>query len=73
MIGQRRNLLRPRFALLVRDVMAFNRDAQKMVERRPDLTLDGLIRAMHLGDWFRHYYLLPMAGGRSGAARPAKC
>ena len=61
-IGQRRNLLRPRFALLVRDVMAFNRDAQKMVERRPDLTLDGLIRAMHLGDWFRHYYLLPMAG-----------
>ena len=61
-IGQRRNLFRPRFALLVRDVMAFNRDAQKMVEHRPDLTLDGLIRAMHLGDWFRHYYLLPMAG-----------
>jgi predicted NAD/FAD-binding protein len=61
-IGQRRNLLRPRFAFLVRDVIVFNRDAQKIVERHPDLTLDGLIRAMNLGDWFRHYYLLPMAG-----------
>jgi predicted NAD/FAD-binding protein len=61
-IGQRRNLLRPRFAMLVRDVMTFNRDAQKMAARHPGLTLDGLIRAMNLGDWFRHYYLLPMAG-----------
>jgi predicted NAD/FAD-binding protein len=61
-IGQRRNLLRPRFALLFRDVLRFNRLAQEMVERLPHLTLDGLIARLNLGNWFRHYYLLPMAG-----------
>ena len=61
-IGQRRNLLRPKFGLLVRDVMIFNARAQNMVERHPDLSLEGLIRKLGLGDWFRRYYLLPMSG-----------
>ena len=60
--GQRRNLLRPRFGLLVRDVLRFNAGAEAVVERHPDLTLDQLIRRMGLGEWFRHYYLLPMSG-----------
>jgi predicted NAD/FAD-binding protein len=58
--GQRRNLLRPRFALLARDVLRFNARAQATVEDRPDLTLDGMIAALKLGDWFRRFYLLPM-------------
>ena len=61
-IGQRRNLLRPRFGQLVRDVMIFNTKAQDVVERHPDLSLDGLIRKLGLGEWFRRYYLLPMSG-----------
>jgi predicted NAD/FAD-binding protein len=61
-IGQRRNLLRPRFALLVRDVMRFNRRAETTVEHHPHLTLEGLINHLRLGDWFRRYYLLPMSG-----------
>ncbi|HMH64112.1 MAG TPA: FAD-dependent oxidoreductase [Rhizomicrobium sp.] len=61
-IGQRRNLLRPRFGLLFRDVVKFNTQAQDMVERHPELSLDGLIRKLGLGDWFRRYYLLPMSG-----------
>ncbi|HWA69860.1 MAG TPA: FAD-dependent oxidoreductase [Rhizomicrobium sp.] len=61
-IGQRRNLLRPRFVRLVRDVLRFNAEAQDMAERLPHLTLDGLIARLGLGDWFRNYYLLPMAG-----------
>ena len=61
-IGQRRNLLRPRFALLVRDVMKFNSRALETVERHPALTLDGLIRFLGLGEWFCRYYLLPMSG-----------
>jgi len=61
-IGQRRNLLRPKFGLLVRDVMIFNTQAQEMVERHPELSLDGLIRKLGLGEWFRRYYLLPMSG-----------
>jgi uncharacterized protein len=61
-IGQRRNLLRPRFGLLVRDVMKFNTQAQGVVERDPELSLEGLIRKLGLGEWFRRYYLLPMSG-----------
>ena len=61
-LGQRRNIFRPRFGLLVRDVMKFNAQAQSTVERHPDLTLEGLITKLGLGDWFRRYYLLPMSG-----------
>jgi uncharacterized protein len=60
--GQRRNLLRPRFALLVRDVLKFNAEAEAAVERHPHFTLDQLISHLGLGDWFRRFYLLPMAG-----------
>jgi predicted NAD/FAD-binding protein len=61
-IGQRRNLLRPRFGKLVHDVLKFNASALDTVERKPDLTLDELIDELRLGDWFRNYYLLPMTG-----------
>jgi predicted NAD/FAD-binding protein len=61
-IGQRRNLLRPRFGLLVRDVMKFNTRAQDVVEHHPEISLEGLIRTLGLGEWFRRYYLLPMSG-----------
>jgi len=60
--GQRRNLLRPRFALLMHDVMKFNAGAEAAVERHPHFTLDQLISYLGLGDWFRRFYLLPMAG-----------
>ncbi len=61
-IGQRRNLLRPKFALLVRDVFKFNTRAMAVVERHPELSLEGLIQKLGLGEWFRRYYLLPMSG-----------
>jgi predicted NAD/FAD-binding protein len=61
-IGQRRNLLRPKFGLLLRDVMVFNARAQTVVEHHPELDLEGLISKLGLGDWFRRYYLLPMSG-----------
>jgi predicted NAD/FAD-binding protein len=61
-LGQRRNLLRPQFGLLLRDVMVFNARARETVERHPDLSLEGLIRKLGLGEWFRRYYLLPMSG-----------
>ena len=61
-LGQRRNLLRPRFGMLVRDVFKFNAQAQETVERDPELTVEGLIAKLGLGDWFRRFYLLPMSG-----------
>ena len=62
LLGQRRNLLRPRFGLLVRDVLKFNAQAQDTVERHPELNVQGLIDKLGLGDWFRRFYLLPMSG-----------
>jgi predicted NAD/FAD-binding protein len=61
-IAQRRNLLRPKFFKLFADVLRFNRDAVREVDAAPDVSVDGLIRRMGLGDWFRRHYLLPMAG-----------
>jgi len=60
--GQRRNLINPRFMRLVRDVFRFNSQAERVVEQYPDFTLGALLDHMGLSDWFRHYYLLPMAG-----------
>src|SRR6201996_1285396 len=60
--GQRRNMLRPAFYGVCRDVMRFNTKAVETVERHPGLTLEGLIRKLGLGEWFRRYYLLPMGG-----------
>jgi len=59
--GQRRNLFRPKFGLLIRDVLRFNSVAQEIVETHPELTVDGLIARLGLGDWFRRFYLLPMS------------
>jgi predicted NAD/FAD-binding protein len=60
--GQRRNLLRPSFYRLIRDVMRFNRDALALVEQFPELSLGELIDRLQLGQDFRRYYLLPMGG-----------
>lgn len=60
--GQRRNIVRPRFLHLLGDVLRFNRDAVETAERHPGFSLDDLISHLGLGEWFRRYYLLPMAG-----------
>ena len=60
--GQRRNLLRPSFYRLIRDILRFNAEAIAMVEKSPELTLGEMIQAMKLGDWFLRYYILPMGG-----------
>jgi predicted NAD/FAD-binding protein len=60
--AQRRNLVRPRFLALMRDVFRFNRDAVAAAEDNPGFSLGDLISHLGLGEWFRRYYLLPMAG-----------
>jgi predicted NAD/FAD-binding protein len=60
--GQRRNVLRPNFIRLFSQVVHFNANAVDTVERNPGISLGELLRRMGLGDWFRWYYLLPMAG-----------
>lgn len=60
--GQRRNLLRAWFIYLFREVMRFNGEVGRRVADDPTITLGALIDDMGLGDKFKRYYLLPMAG-----------
>jgi len=60
--GQRRNLFRPAFYKLLRQVMRFNASVLDEAERAPNLTLGQLLSRMGLGEAFQRNYILPMAG-----------
>lgn len=61
--AQRRNLLRPGFLSMLRDILRFNRQALRYLEqvRREPLTLGQLLERERYGDSMRNWYLLPMA------------
>lgn len=61
MAAQKRNLARPQFWRMLNDVIRFNRRALDAAQD-PDLPLGDLLDGLNMGDWFRRYYLLPMAG-----------
>lgn len=61
-LAQRRNLFRPQFYRLFRDILRFNARALTTVEAHPTLTLRELIAKLGLGTWFQQHYLLPMGG-----------
>lgn len=58
--AQRRNLLRPKFYKMLRDMIRFGKEADGIVD--DEMTVGALIQTMGLGDWFLDYYLLPMSG-----------
>lgn len=59
--AQRRNLLRPGFARMVRDIGRFNKMVEAMAINDSATTGD-LMDALRLGRWFQDYYLLPFCG-----------
>jgi predicted NAD/FAD-binding protein len=59
---QRRNLVRPRFIGMVRDLMRFYREAPALLEAGgPDLSLGEYLTQNRYGDAFRDEHLIPMA------------
>lgn len=62
--AQKRNLLRPAYWRMMRDVARFFREAPAYLEGgksvRAGLSLGECLDEMQLGDWFRRYFLLPM-------------
>lgn len=58
--GQRRNLLRPSFFRMLRDIMRFNGGAERLAQ--DGTTIGELVNEMQLGEWFRRYYLMPICG-----------
>lgn len=63
LFAQRRNIFRPRFWRIVRDILKFNKACKKMVADKRDtssLTLEDIIAELKLRDDFARYYILPM-------------
>ncbi|MYM62895.1 NAD(P)/FAD-dependent oxidoreductase [Pseudomaricurvus sp. HS19] len=63
LFAQRRNLLRPAFWGLLRDILRFNRQAEEDLKRgtiEPGTTLGDYLQRLGLGDWLRDKYLVPM-------------
>ena len=62
-LAQRRNMVRPSFLRMTRDILRFNRLAPRLLDRCEDLdfTLGDFVEDARLGEVFRDRYLLPMA------------
>jgi Predicted NAD/FAD-binding protein len=61
MTAQRRNLLRPGFVQMVRDILRFNKRAEALA-KDDHSTIGELMDGLKLGAWFQRYYLLPLCG-----------
>ncbi|MGH1329750.1 MAG: NAD(P)/FAD-dependent oxidoreductase [Paracoccaceae bacterium] len=59
--AQRRNLLRPGFARMVRDILRFNAKAESLA-KDDSTTIGALMDELALGAWFQNFYLLPLCG-----------
>lgn len=62
LFGQRRNMVDPRFHLMIRDILRFNAGAEGEVAAAPEMTIAALIARMRLGARFRDHYLYPFCG-----------
>ena len=62
-VAQRRNLVRPAFLRMTRDILRFNRLAPGLLERCEDLdfTIGDFVAEAGFSDAFRDRYLIPMA------------
>jgi predicted NAD/FAD-binding protein len=70
LFAQRRNLLRPAFYRMVRDILRFNSAAPALLQHgTPDLTLSHYLEAHHYSPEFVEHYLLPM-GAAIWSANP---
>lgn len=61
LFAQRRNLARPRFLAMLRDILRFNAKAEALAAD-DSLTLRDLLAQLGTGDWFRDHYIAPFSG-----------
>ena len=61
LFAQRRNLFRPSFYRMLRDILRFNREAPELLDREDEsITLDDYLRDNHYSTQFVEHYLAPM-------------
>lgn len=61
LLAQKRNVMRPGFLRMIRDILHFNANAEAFA-KNDQLTIGELVDALNLGAWFQNYYLMPMCG-----------
>ena len=72
LFAQRRNLLRPSFHRMLRDIVRFNREARSLLETGDDsLTLGDYLHGNHYSIAFIDYYIIPM-GAAIWSAEPRR-
>jgi len=61
--AQGRNLIRPEFLLMLRDILRFNKNASRYLSetQKHPLSLEQLLKRERFGQTMRDWYLLPMA------------
>jgi len=65
LFAQKKNLLNLKFLFMLKDIMRFNKSAISLIESGGDIgskSLGEFIDDLKLGDYFKNYYLFPMAG-----------
>lgn len=63
LFAQRRNILRPRFWRIVKDILTFNKQCKALIDAKTNVegkTLFGYIQELGLSDDFANFYILPM-------------
>jgi len=68
--AQRRNILRPRFLMMLADIAKFNRLAVGLLEEPPpdDVTLEDVLSSHRFSSGFRDWYLVPLGSSIWSAA-----
>lgn len=61
MFAQKRNMVRPAYLRMVRDILTFNKRALEVADD-PNTTIGGFLKRLGTGPWFRDYYILPLSG-----------
>ncbi len=69
LFAQRRNVLRPSFIRLIRDILRFNRDAPAVLESTISVSLGEFLRTGEYSSQFTDHYLIPM-GAAIWSAEP---
>jgi predicted NAD/FAD-binding protein len=70
LFAQRRNLLRPSFYRMIRDILRFNREAPALLDSTGEQTIGEYLAAQRYSSEFIDHFIIPM-GAAIWSARPA--
>lgn len=61
LFAQKRNLFRPAYLRMIKDIATFNRRAVEVADD-PEITIGQFLDKLGTGPWFRDYYITPLSG-----------